>query len=126
MCAIPARGPQRRSSGPGNNRWRGGSPLMSFPTSEKIWMNGKLVAWDDARIHLGSHVIHYGSAVFEGLRCYSTPEGSAIFRLDIHTERLYNSARIYRMDVPYTADEFNQAVIDTVAANHMDACYIRP
>src|SRR5215212_10532680 len=99
---------------------------MSFPTSEKIWMNGKLVAWDDARIHLGSHVIHYGSAVFEGLRCYSTPEGSAIFRLDIHTERLYNSARIYRMDVPYTADEFNQAVIETVAANHMDACYIRP
>ena len=99
---------------------------MSFPTSEKIWMNGKLVAWDDARIHIGSHVIHYGSAVFEGLRCYSTPEGSAIFRLDSHTERLYNSARIYRMDVPYTADEFNQAVLDTVAANHMDACYIRP
>jgi branched-chain amino acid aminotransferase len=99
---------------------------MSFPTSEKIWMNGKLVPWDDARIHLGSHVIHYGSAVFEGLRCYSTPEGSAVFRLDMHTERLYNSARIYRMDVPYTADEFNQALLETVAANGMDACYIRP
>jgi branched-chain amino acid aminotransferase len=99
---------------------------MSFPTSEKIWMNGKLVPWDDARIHLGSHVIHYGSAVFEGLRCYSTPEGSAIFRLDMHTERLYNSARIYRMDVPYTADEFNQALLETVGANGLDACYIRP
>jgi branched-chain amino acid aminotransferase len=99
---------------------------MSFPTSEKIWMNGKLVPWDDARIHLGSHVIHYGSAVFEGLRCYSTPEGSAVFRLDMHTERLYNSARIYRMDVPYTADEFNQALLETVAANGLEACYIRP
>ena len=99
---------------------------MSFPTSEKIWMNGKLVPWDDARIHLGSHVIHYGSAVFEGLRCYSTPEGSAVFRLDMHTERLYNSARIYRMDVPYTVDEFNQALLDTVAANGLEACYIRP
>jgi branched-chain amino acid aminotransferase len=99
---------------------------MSFPTSEKIWMNGKLVAWDDARIHLGSHVIHYGSAVFEGLRCYSTPEGSAVFRLDTHTRRLYDSARIYRMDVPYPQDEFNQAVLETVAANRMEACYIRP
>ena len=99
---------------------------MSFPKSEKIWMNGKLVPWDDARIHLGSHVIHYGSAVFEGLRCYATPEGSAVFRLDMHTERLYNSARIYRMDVPYGQDEFNQAMLDTVAANRMEACYIRP
>jgi branched-chain amino acid aminotransferase len=99
---------------------------MSFPTSDKIWMNGKLVDWDDARIHLGSHVIHYGSAVFEGLRCYSTPDGSAVFRLDAHIQRLYDSARIYRMDVPYAQDDFNQAVLDTVAANRMDACYIRP
>jgi len=99
---------------------------MSFPTSETIWMNGKLVPWDDARIHIGSHVIHYGSAVFEGLRCYATPEGPAVFRLDTHTERLYNSARIYRMDVPYTPDEFNQALLETVGANHLDACYIRP
>jgi branched-chain amino acid aminotransferase len=99
---------------------------MSFPKSEKIWMNGALVPWDDARIHIGSHVIHYGSAVFEGLRCYSTPEGSAVFRLDMHTERLYNSARIYRMDVPYGQEEFNQAILDTVSANRMDACYIRP
>ena len=99
---------------------------MSFPKSDKIWMNGKLVPWDDARIHVGSHVIHYGSAVFEGLRCYNTPEGPAVFRLDAHTERLYNSAKIYRMDVPVTPEEMNQAVLETVGANKMDACYIRP
>ena len=70
---------------------------MSFPKSDKIWMNGKLVAWDDARIHIGSHVVHYGSAVFEGIRCYATPEGPAVFRLDAHTARLYDSARIKRL-----------------------------
>jgi branched-chain amino acid aminotransferase len=99
---------------------------MAFPKSEQIWMNGKLVPWDDAKIHIGTHVIHYGSAVFEGLRCYATPEGPAVFRLDAHTERLYNSAKIYRMDIPMTPGEFNQAILDTVAANKLDACYIRP
>jgi branched-chain amino acid aminotransferase len=71
-------------------------------------------------------VIHYGSAVFEGLRCYNTAEGPAVFRLDAHTERLYNSAKIYRMDVPYSPEEFNAALCDTIAANRLDACYIRP
>jgi branched-chain amino acid aminotransferase len=99
---------------------------MSFPKSERIWMNGKLVPWDDAKIHVGSHVIHYGSAVFEGARCYATPEGPAVFRMDAHTERLFNSAKIYRMDVPYSPAEINQAVCDTISANRMDACYIRP
>ena len=99
---------------------------MSFPKSEKIWMNGRLVPWDDAKIHVGSHVIHYGSAVFEGLRCYATPEGPAVFRLDAHTERLFDSAKIYRMDVPVDQAAFNQAVLDTVAANDLPACYIRP
>ena len=99
---------------------------MSFPKSEKIWMNGKFVPWDDAKIHIGAHVIHYGSAVFEGIRCYNTPEGPAVFRLDAHTERLYNSAKIYRMDVPVTPEAFNQAVLETVSANRLDACYIRP
>ncbi|HWX23525.1 MAG TPA: branched-chain-amino-acid transaminase [Vicinamibacteria bacterium] len=89
-------------------------------------MNGKLVPWDDATIHVGSHVIHYGSAVFEGLRCYATPEGPAVFRLDAHTERLFNSAAIYRMDFDLSPEAFNQAVLQTIAANHMDACYIRP
>jgi branched-chain amino acid aminotransferase len=99
---------------------------MSFPKSEKIWMNGKLVPWDDAKIHVGSHVIHYGSAVFEGIRAYATPEGPAVFRLDAHTERLYNSAKIYRMDIPYSPEEFNAALCETIAVNRLDACYIRP
>jgi branched-chain amino acid aminotransferase len=99
---------------------------MSFPKSDKIWMNGKLVPWDDARIHVGSHVIHYGSAVFEGVRCYATPEGPAVFRLDAHTDRLYDSAKIYRMEVPYSPAEMNQAILETIAVNNMDACYIRP
>jgi branched-chain amino acid aminotransferase len=99
---------------------------MSFPKSDKIWMNGKFVPWDAATIHVGSHVIHYGSAVFEGVRCYSTPEGPAVFRLDAHTERLYNSAKIYRMDVPIASDEFSAAVLETIAVNRMEACYIRP
>jgi len=99
---------------------------MSFPKSDKIWMNGKLVPWDDAKIHVGSHVIHYGSAVFEGVRCYATPDGPAVFRLDDHTERLYNSAKIYRMDVPYSPAEMNQAILETISVNQLDACYIRP
>jgi len=99
---------------------------MTFPKSDVIWMNGKLVPWDDANIHIGSHVIHYGSAVFEGVRCYNTPVGPAIFRLDAHTERLFNSAKIYRMDMPYTYEELSRAQIETVAANKKDACYIRP
>jgi len=99
---------------------------MTFPKSDVIWMNGKLVPWDDARIHVGSHVIHYGSAVFEGVRCYNTPEGPAIFRLDAHTERLFNSAKIYRMDMPYTFEELSRAQLETVAANKKEACYIRP
>jgi len=99
---------------------------MSFPKSEKIWMNGSFVPWDDAKIHVGSHVIHYGSGVFEGIRCYATPEGPAVFRLDAHLDRLYDSAKIYRMDIPFTAPEFRQAILDTISANNMDACYIRP
>jgi branched-chain amino acid aminotransferase len=99
---------------------------MSFPKSETIWMNGKLVPWDDAKVHIGAHVIHYGSAVFEGIRAYPTREGPAVFRLDAHTERLYNSAKIYRMDVPYTPDEFNAALCETISANRMEQCYIRP
>jgi branched-chain amino acid aminotransferase len=99
---------------------------VSFPKADKVWMNGKLVPWDDAKIHIGSHVIHYGSAVFEGVRCYSTPEGPAVFRLDAHTERLFNSAKIYRMEIPYSQAAFNKAVLETIAANNFEACYIRP
>jgi branched-chain amino acid aminotransferase len=99
---------------------------MASPRSDWIWMSGKLVAWDDAKIHLGSHVIHYGSAVFEGIRCYKTPKGSAVFRLDAHTDRLFDSAKIYWMDLGYTRDQLNDAILETIRANKLDACYIRP
>jgi branched-chain amino acid aminotransferase len=89
-------------------------------------MGGKLVPWDDARIHIGSHVIHYGSAVFEGIRCYKTPKGPAVFRLDAHTERLFNSAKIYWMEVPFSPDQVNTAVLETIRANQLEACYVRP
>ncbi len=89
-------------------------------------MSGKLVPWDDARIHVGSHVIHYGSAVFEGIRCYKTPKGPAVFRLEAHTERLFNSAKIYWMELPYSAGQVNAAILETVRANKLEACYIRP
>jgi len=99
---------------------------MSSPRSDLIWMNGTLVPWDDARIHIGSHVIHYGSAVFEGIRCYKTAEGPAVFRLDAHTERLFGSARIYWMDLPWTEEQVNAAILETIAANRLESCYIRP
>jgi len=94
--------------------------------SGKIWMNGTLVDWADARIHIGSHVIHYGSAVFEGARCYDTPRGTACFRLDDHVVRLLNSARIYRMDSPLDRSAWARAIETTIRENVLKACYIRP
>src|SRR5947209_20032609 len=99
---------------------------MAFPGTGKIWMNGKLVEWKDATIHVASHVIHYGSAVFEGARCYATPRGSACFRLDAHMQRLQLSAKIYRMEYPLDLAGWQHAVLDTIRANRMKACYIRP
>ncbi|MBI5868195.1 MAG: branched-chain amino acid transaminase [candidate division Zixibacteria bacterium] len=99
---------------------------MAFDKVDKIWMNGEMVDWDDANIHVLSHVVHYGTSVFEGTRCYKTRTGPAVFRLKEHTERLYNSAKIYRMDVPYTPDEINQACLDLITVNGLDECYIRP
>jgi branched-chain amino acid aminotransferase len=99
---------------------------MGFTKAEKIWMNGKLINWDDARIHILSHVIHYGSALFEGARCYATPQGPAIFRLKEHTDRLFNSCKIYRMEIPFAKDQINQAIIDLIRTNKLDECYIRP
>jgi branched-chain amino acid aminotransferase len=92
----------------------------------KVWMNGKIVDWADANIHIGSHIVHYGSGVFEGARCYKTPKGSAFFRLHDHMRRLFDSAKIYRMDYGLDQPTLTQAVIDTVVANGLDACYIRP
>jgi branched-chain amino acid aminotransferase len=99
---------------------------MASPRSDFIWMSGTLVPWDDARIHIGSHVIHYGSAVFEGIRCYKTPKGPAVFRLDPHTERLFNSAKIYWMEPSFSPEQVNAAILETIRANKLDACYIRP
>ena len=99
---------------------------MAFPGTGKIWMNGKLVDWKDATLHVASHVVHYGSAVFEGARCYATPKGSACFRLDAHMRRLQHSAKIYRMDYPLDLSGWTSAVLDTIRANEMKACYIRP
>jgi branched-chain amino acid aminotransferase len=99
---------------------------MAAPRSDFIWMNGKLVPWDDARVHVSAHALHYGSSVFEGVRCYKTPNGSAVFRLDAHTERLFNSAKIYWMEIPFSPAQLNEAVLATIAANKLDACYIRP
>jgi branched-chain amino acid aminotransferase len=97
-----------------------------FPGTGKIWMNGSLVEWADARIHIGSHVIHYGSGVFEGARCYDTPRGSACFRLDAHLNRLFDSAKIYRMQPRESYADLHTAVMDTIKANQFKACYIRP
>ncbi|MFQ6108025.1 MAG: branched-chain amino acid transaminase [Candidatus Aminicenantales bacterium] len=100
--------------------------MSPFNENGKVWMNGKLVSWKDARIHIASHVIHYGTSLFEGFRAYDTPKGSVIFRLKAHTRRLYNSCKMYRMDIPYSQEEFNQAVIETIKANNLKSCYIRP
>jgi branched-chain amino acid aminotransferase len=100
--------------------------MPAFKEIGKIWMNGKFVDWKDAKIHVLSHVVHYGSSVFEGDRCYRTPKGSAIFRLDSHIRRLYDSAKIYRMEIPFTQEELHKAVIETVRVNGYKECYIRP
>jgi branched-chain amino acid aminotransferase len=99
---------------------------MVFPESGKIWMNGALVNWADAKIHVASHVVHYGSGVFEGARCYATPRGSACFRLDAHMKRLYDSAKIYRMEPTVPLETLTDAVLETIRANAFTACYIRP
>ena len=99
---------------------------MAFTPSKLIWMNGKLMPWDEARIHVLSHVVHYGSSVFEGIRCYDTRRGPAVFRLREHVRRLFDSAKIYRMPIPYSVDQLVAACLETVKANGFRACYIRP
>ncbi|ARA93656.1 branched chain amino acid aminotransferase [Rhodothermaceae bacterium RA] len=91
-----------------------------------IWFNGTLVPYEDAKIHVLSHVVHYGSSVFEGIRCYRTERGSAVFRLREHLQRLIDSARIYRMEIPYTLDELERATLETIAHSGLPSCYIRP
>jgi len=99
---------------------------MAVKKVEKIWMNGSFVNWDDAKIHVLSHVVHYGSSWFEGIRCYDTKKGSAVFRLNEHIRRLFDSAKIYRSQVPYTESQFADAIKQTIIVNNLKACYIRP
>ncbi len=99
---------------------------MPIQPTEKIWRNGQLIPWEQANIHVMSHVIHYGSSVFEGIRCYGQPSGAAIFRLPEHMQRLIDSGKIYRMALPYSLDELCAAVVDVVENNGVAPCYIRP
>ncbi len=96
------------------------------PKTDKIWMDGMLVDWDKAQVHVLTHTLHYGLGVFEGIRCYRTEKGSAIFRLDEHVDRLYDSAHIFMMEIPFTKKEIRDAIIKTIKANKLRECYIRP
>ncbi len=99
---------------------------MAIQKMDVIWFNGKLVAWDEANIHVMSHVIHYGSSFFEGIRCYETPEGTAVFRLTPHIKRLFDSAKIYRTEVPFTQEQIVTGVKETIRTNKLRSGYIRP
>jgi len=99
---------------------------MAIQKTEKIWHNGKFIRWDDAHIHVMSHVVNYGSSVFEGIRCYALPSGPAIFRAQEHMQRLLDSAKIYRIDVEFTRDELVTALVELVKNNGVWPCYIRP
>lgn len=94
--------------------------------SEKVWFDGRLVPWNEATVHVAAHAIHYGSSVFEGIRAYGLPAGPAIFRLDAHLDRLWNSCRVYKLEVPYPRDEVHRAIMETIIGNEHTSCYIRP
>ncbi len=91
-----------------------------------IWMDGEFVEWKNATIHILSHAVHYGSSIFEGIRAYNTPKGTAIFKLPEHTKRFFNSTKMYRMKIPYTPEEINNAIVETIKINNLKSCYIRP
>ena len=94
--------------------------------TEKIWMNGSFVKWDDARVHILTHSLHYGTGVFEGIRCYKADSGPAVFRLQEHVNRLFDSAHILQMEMPFTREAVTEAILETIRVNKIDACYIRP
>jgi branched-chain amino acid aminotransferase len=99
---------------------------MPLQTTDKIWMDGELVAWEDAKIHILTHTLHYGCGVFEGIRAYETARGPAVFRLTDHIRRLFNSAKIFMLDIPFGLDELIEATKETVRVNQVPSCYIRP
>ena len=95
-------------------------------TASKIWFDGNMVDWKDANIHVLSHVVHYGTSVFEGIRAYKNENGVGVFRLKEHVQRLFDSAKIYKIEIPYTQEEIEEAILETVRVNELDGCYIRP
>ena len=99
---------------------------MPIQAVKKIWMNGELVDWNDAKIHILTHSLHYGSGVFEGIRCYKTDSGPAVFRLREHMQRIHDSGKVYFMDIPYSVDELCSATKELIKANRLEECYIRP
>lgn len=99
---------------------------MAIPKSEVIWFNGEFIPWDEAKVHVLSHVLHYGTSVFEGIRVYQTPAGPAVLGLEAHVKRLFNSCKIINMPLPYSPAEVSQAIVSTVARNKHNSCYIRP
>jgi branched-chain amino acid aminotransferase len=99
---------------------------MAMQTAEKIWFNGEFVPWDQATVHVATHALHYGSSVFEGIRTYQTQNGPQVFCLDQHIQRMFNSCKVYRMEIPYTKTQIKEAILKTVKANEHAACYIRP
>lgn len=103
-----------------------GKDVSTMKIAPKVWKNGEMIDWDDARVHVMSHVVHYGSSVFEGIRCYNGVQGPAVFRLPEHMQRLTNSAKIYRMDSKFTREEFVDATVELVSSSGLDECYIRP
>src|SRR5579872_6994893 len=100
--------------------------MGAIPKVETIWMDGKFVPWDSAQVHITTHCLHYGTGVFEGVRSYETADGTAVFRLDAHLKRFYNSASLYELGIPFTPEQIHQAVLELVARNNIGNGYIRP
>ena len=100
--------------------------MSTIATTKYIWFNGEIVEWDKAQVHVMTHALHYGSSVFEGIRAYDTKEGTKIFRLDEHIKRLFNSAKIYWMNIPYTQDEIKEACAKVLSVNNLKSGYLRP
>src|ERR1700682_299921 len=103
-----------------------GKDVSTMKICPKVWKNGEFIDWADAQIHIMSHVVNYGSSVFEGIRCYETSKGSAIFRLTEHMQRLVNSAKIYRMDSQFSREQFCDAAVELVRQSVLESCYLRP
>ncbi|HZT77490.1 MAG TPA: branched-chain amino acid transaminase [Vicinamibacterales bacterium] len=99
---------------------------MGFTATDTIWFNGKLVPWGDAKVHVLAHGLHYGTGVFEGMRCYATSDGPAVFRLDAHLERMFQSAALYELPIPYSREALAEATLELIRENHLESAYIRP